>query len=273
MDETPFFFPGDRSQLFGILHRPTVSESHKGFVFCHPFAEEKLWAHRVFVRFARELAGRGYTVLRFDYMGHGDSEGDFQDSSVETRIADIRSALRAIRHHEPTLETIGLLGLRFGATLAAVAADRGPEVESMILWEPIVDGDRYMQDALRTNLTTQMAVYGRVTENRQVLIEKMRAGFSVNVDGYEVTYPLFEQASAIKLLSTGSSFSGRVLVAQIASRSRPIRKELDSLAQAYKHGGVVEAVEEPFWREIKRFYGRAEHLFAVTLDWLNEPDE
>ena len=45
------------------------------FVFCHPLTEEKLWTHRVFVTFARELAAAGHTVLRFDYRGNGDSDG------------------------------------------------------------------------------------------------------------------------------------------------------------------------------------------------------
>ena len=75
MKEKPFIFPNGSYNLFGILHEPEIESNGEGFVFCSPFAEEKLWAHRVFVNFARELARLGYTVLRFDYMGHGDSEG------------------------------------------------------------------------------------------------------------------------------------------------------------------------------------------------------
>jgi len=52
MTETPFFFPNGNYQLFGVLHEAEAPSKNEGFVFCAPFAEEKLWAHRVFVNFA-----------------------------------------------------------------------------------------------------------------------------------------------------------------------------------------------------------------------------
>ena len=76
MSESPFFFPRGDARLFGVLHRPSGPVSRSGFVLSHPFAEEKLWSHRVFVSFARALAGRGLAVLRFDYAGAGDSSVD-----------------------------------------------------------------------------------------------------------------------------------------------------------------------------------------------------
>src|SRR5262245_18163177 len=79
--ETPFYFGRESSPLFGVFHAPARTTCLPAFVFCHPFAEEKLWTHRVFVSFARRLAAEGYPVLRFDYMGNGDSAGDFRDSS------------------------------------------------------------------------------------------------------------------------------------------------------------------------------------------------
>ena len=54
--ETPFFFPSGKHSLFGILHQPAAATCLPAFVFCHPFGEEKLWTHRVFVSFARRLA-------------------------------------------------------------------------------------------------------------------------------------------------------------------------------------------------------------------------
>ena len=123
MIETPFFFPNADYQLFGVLHEPENQTQRTGFVFCSPFAEEKLWTHRVFVSFAREMAHRGYFVLRFDYMGHGDSEGDFEDSTIESRLSDIKCAVRTLKEKTKNGATVGLLGLRLGATLAALVAE------------------------------------------------------------------------------------------------------------------------------------------------------
>ena len=70
--EQPFFDGTGDSRLFAFAHHP-VGASRGNVVFCHAFAEEKLWSHRVYVTFARELAQAGYGVLRFDMRGEGDS--------------------------------------------------------------------------------------------------------------------------------------------------------------------------------------------------------
>ena len=70
MIETPFFFNNKDIQLFGVIHEPAQPVKNLAWVLCHPFAEEKLWSHRVYVNLARTLAKSGYTVLRFDYRGY-----------------------------------------------------------------------------------------------------------------------------------------------------------------------------------------------------------
>ena len=53
---------------------------------CHPLGEEKLWAHRVFVSLARDLANAGFVVLRFDCRGEGDSDRDARQSIPPCRV-------------------------------------------------------------------------------------------------------------------------------------------------------------------------------------------
>lgn len=268
MDETPFFFPVAGQELFGILHRPTIAPSRLGFVFCHPFAEEKLWAHRVYVSLARDFAARGHTVLRFDHMGHGDSDGEFQDASVATHLRDIEAAVGRLREECPGLDEVGLLGLRLGGTFAALSAERLPGIDRLVLWDPIVDGGRYMQEVLRSNLTSQLAAYGKVVQDRKALVESLNEGKSINVDGYEIGREFYEQASAIELSSGSTAFGGDVLVLQVGKPGQPARKDLLALQEHYLGAQLEVCVEEPFWREIKPFYARAEHLSAATFAWL-----
>ena len=86
MNEQPLFVPVSSENLFTIIHRPLHEEIKGLFVFCHPFAEEKLWSHRVYVSFARALAAKGFVVARFDLRGYGDSDGEFIDISVEQHL-------------------------------------------------------------------------------------------------------------------------------------------------------------------------------------------
>lgn len=264
--EQPFFFPNGEYNLFGILHKP-MQEIKGGFVFCHPFAEEKLWTHRVYVNFARELAKRGYAVLRFDYMGHGDSDGDFSDSNLETRLSDINCAIDTLIKKVSGTNNIGLLGMRYGALLAGLIAEQRDDLTQLILWEPVIKGDRYMQEILRSNLSTQLAVYGKVTKDRAALVQDMRDGITVNYEGYDLTLELFEQSSAVDLLSEDKSFPGKTLVVQIGKQGQPIAKPLESLAGKYKNSVLEHVSEEPFWREGKKYYSKAPELYKTTLEW------
>ncbi|HET7217704.1 MAG TPA: alpha/beta fold hydrolase, partial [Vicinamibacterales bacterium] len=183
MTETPLYFAGGDHALFGLMHEPAGFRAGVPFVFCHPLCEEKLWAHRVFVSFARELAAAGHPVLRFDYSGNGDSDGDFSTLSLGSIARDVRRAIAMVRE-KTGAPKVHLLGLRFGGLIASLAAEDAADVDRLILWSPVVDGSRYMQELLRVNLTTQLAIHKEVRQDRAALVAVMEQGGSVNVDGY-----------------------------------------------------------------------------------------
>ncbi|MCP9452142.1 MAG: alpha/beta hydrolase [Nitrospira sp.] len=268
--EKPFFFHNGPCRLLGLVHEPAGVPSGEAWLFCHPFIEEKLWAHRVYVSFARILAARGAWVLRFDMMGNGDSEGRFSDVSVDTMLADIDCAISCLGQLSRVEGTINLLGLRLGATLAALTAERRAKVGKLVLWDPVVDGAKYMQELLRINLTTQSAVYKEIRYNRETLVRMMREGSTVNIDGYELAYPCYEQVSAINLKEGPKRFAGRCLIVQIGKEGQPIQPDLKALQETYQAATLRTAVEEPFWKEIKRWYRTAPSLFDATLRWMDE---
>lgn len=274
MSEIPFFFERDKVQFFGFLHKPDDSAGATGFVMSHPFGEEKLWSHRVFVSFARVLAARGFPVLRFDYQGAGDSSGESSTTSISTYVEDLRRAIEVLGESCPLLARIGVVGLRLGATIGAkVFESSNNELlrkAPLILWDPIPDGKKYFQELLRVNLGTQLAVYGKIRVNREDLQAQLRAGRTVNVDGYEVGYELFQSCAISNLLTAEpKTHEGPVLVLQIAgSENQKDRADLRQLCDAYPTSSFARAIEQPFWREIKPFYGRASNLQEATLSWL-----
>jgi exosortase A-associated hydrolase 2 len=272
MREEPFFFPDQTGRLFGVHHDgPAGREGapRLPFVFCHPFGEEKLWTHRVFVTFARALAQRGHPVLRFDYRGNGDSSGDFPASSIATALDDLATAIETIKSRTGAT-SVGLVGLRLGASLAATAAETHGDVSCLVLWAPIVDGARYAQDLLRINITTQMAVYREVRQDRAALVEAMKQGQTANVDGYEVGFAMYDELSRLSLKGGPATFAHPALVVQLdRAPNAPPQAELTALAGRYAAGALVQVQEEPFWKEIERFYDTAPNLFAATLEWMD----
>jgi uncharacterized protein len=268
MSETPLFFASGGAELFGMLHQSDGLSHREAFVFCHPFAEEKLWAHRVLVSFARELTARGYAVLRFDARGTGDSDGAFEASSVETMCVDVRAAIEEVRRRTGCA-TVSLLGLRLGATVASLIAEETPDLHRLVLWAPVVDGARYMQDMLRSNIAGQMASFKAIRHDRVALVQQLEAGAAVNIDGYEMALGMYAQCSSINLLGSPRRYAGPCLVVEIERTPKPnARSEAANLAGQYPSGTLAFVQDEPFWKENSRFYGRAPGLMATTLSWL-----
>ena len=65
---------------------------------------------------SRSLVEDGYGMLRFDFTGLGDSEGDFSDTNFSSNCEDIRHAAVLLRHNKsaPSL----FIGHSFGGTAA-----------------------------------------------------------------------------------------------------------------------------------------------------------
>ncbi len=266
MTESAYFLPLGDERLFAFLHRPEGA-CRGGAVLCAPLAEEKLWSHRVFVGFARELAAQGYAVLRFDYRGEGDSDRPFEQSDCSTRVADTRAVIDELKRQVPGLDRVTLVGLRLGATLAAAAAAGRDDVERLVLWDPVVDGADYMQTVLRSNLMAQMAIHHKVLESREQLIERLDRGETVNVEGYALAGSLFREASALRLADLLAIAGRPGLAVSITPRAAQPRADLAALAAA-GHFELVASVEEAFWKEIKQFTQRAADLTRVTFAWL-----
>lgn len=269
MNELPFFYDQRGSRRFAVLHSPVRGDAAKAILMCHPFGEEKLWSHRVFVSFAREAAKRNVAILRFDMCGHGDSAGGTENCSVESLTADIAFAIAVLKKHCSQIDKVSLLGLRFGATLAMQCATEQDDVDHVILWEPILDGRRYVQELLRINLGSQLATLGRVIHGREKLVDDLQRGEHVNVDGYLISKAFYDQCIGLTP-QTALCVERRVkcLVVQISSGSKQQpRKDLVELSQRYPSGVFRLVQEPPFWREIKPFRPTSPALLETTLNW------
>jgi exosortase A-associated hydrolase 2 len=270
MNEKLQIIEQDGERIFTVEHHPQESNPEKAYIFVHPFAEEKLWSHRVYVTTARAFCAKGIFVARFDFRGHGDSDGDFLDSSLENHLSDINRVIEHVKSACPTVRSIGVLGLRLGGAIAAITAQNRTDVDEMILWDPVLSGDRYMQDILRSNLASQMAVKGKVEVTRDDLIEQMKLGKPINIEGYYLQYPYFQQLSSIDLFKMEFPETLKCCLLQIVRNPKqPLNKQNQQFFEKFSEGSVIDkAHEEQFWKEIKTFYNKAENLVSRSLEWL-----
>ena len=156
------------------------------WILCSPVLEEKTVSHGVCRHVARAMAGTGATVLRVDYEGHGDSEGDCAGLGLDDWVRDVVDAAAVVAGG--TSRPVGLLGVRAGALIAAAAA-RQLEAAALVAVCPVLSGAEYLNDLLRVNLTAQLAVHKRVRCGRQALMAALDGGATVNVHGWEIGRP------------------------------------------------------------------------------------
>jgi alpha/beta superfamily hydrolase len=122
-------------KLFGILHRPAdVPERKIGVIFLAPGVKSRVAPHRLYLKMTASLLRQGYVVLRFDFYGLGDSEGELAEKKLLDLYATVwdgryvDDALCAMDWMEQSLglKRFVLAGLCGGALtgLLAAAKDR-----------------------------------------------------------------------------------------------------------------------------------------------------
>lgn len=135
----PFFF--GPKQLFGIYHPSQDAQSQKLVVICPPLFDEYRRSYRALADFSLACTEKGFHVLRFDYIGTGDSYGDLSEvNSTDEWVDNIDQAIDegcALSGAEDVI----LVAVRFGATLAANC--KHPSVVRRVLWDPLASGRDY----------------------------------------------------------------------------------------------------------------------------------
>lgn len=136
VEEIAVVFDCEGSQLVGVVHRPETLHTRGMLSIVAGGPQYRGGVCRMQVQMARELAARGVPVMRFDYRGLGDSEGEFRGfCHVE---ADIAAAIKAFRSQAPGLKDIVLWGGCDAASAVLMNAWKYPEVTGIVLGNPWV---------------------------------------------------------------------------------------------------------------------------------------
>jgi len=145
-------FEGTQSTLSGILHYPP-RESKGGVVLAHCFTCSK--SFKVMRRLATGIAEGGYSVLRFDFTGLGESEGEFSDTSVTTNVEDLQAALSYLRErgHTPN----AMVGHSLGGAATLLAAAREPDVRAVATLAAPATADHVERAFSKSNVAEALA--------------------------------------------------------------------------------------------------------------------
>jgi alpha/beta superfamily hydrolase len=158
----PLFFGADDQQLYGVYEAAHNSgPASRAVVLCNPVGNEYIHAHRTMRNLSSRLSKAGFHVLRFDYYGTGDSSGGSDEGSPQRWCENIKAAMLELQEMTGAAR-MSLIGLRFGANLAAEVAARAPEtINSLALWEPLADSDEVIAQAPDNDATALIRFLAR----------------------------------------------------------------------------------------------------------------
>ena len=122
------FAGADGHRLAARLDRPDGGpvRAHALFAHCFSCTKDVLAASRV----AGRLAEVGIAVLRFDFTGLGQSEGDFANTNFSSNVADLVAAAAHMREHRQAPRL--LIGHSLGGAAVLAAAAAVPEATAVV---------------------------------------------------------------------------------------------------------------------------------------------
>jgi alpha/beta superfamily hydrolase len=199
--------PGRR--VFTYVHLP-ASAPRGAVAICSPLHGEFARNYRREVLLSRALARQGFATLRFHYRSTGNSDGDGIDLTFGSMREDALGAVEHLRGQAPS-GPLFVVGTRWGALIAASAAERHPEA-ALVLWEPLVEASRFFKDAFRSRLVREIRRGVEHPSTGRELEERLRSGQGVDVVAHRLEAELYRSSAGRSLEAELGTAPRRVVV-------------------------------------------------------------
>jgi pimeloyl-ACP methyl ester carboxylesterase len=274
VQEATGFFGHYEHKLFGCTYVPAGGTS-VGLVICPPLLAESLKSYRREVLLARSLAARGVAVQRFHYRGAGQSQGDPRMITIDRMHEDALAAVDQLIDRSG-VSRLAFLGTRWGAVVAAGIARRHREAP-LALWDPVVEGNRYVRELLRGRLISDLKHRGEKNTSTSRLLDELKASGSVEILGYGLTHNLVADLASHSLEDEIGIDPRHLLLIQVELGER-LRPDYRSLVERLSAVGFpiqtrILSYEQAWWFgggswEMEQEPALTEALLTVTGAWV-----
>jgi hypothetical protein len=265
LTEEPLQF-GEGGRLVGVLTLPSVpprNEELPVFVFLSAGLLHRVGPYRLHVRLGRELAQMGFSSLRVDLAGTGDSPPRPGLTNQQSVAADFEEILGVLDSRLGRLPLV-LGGLCSAADNAITLALKEPRVVGAFLLDPICFPDRGFR---------ARSVIAKYTNpaNYVAALKRRLKGLDKSVDPLAIRdYPTLEQLRAA--FAAVRERGGRVL-SIFTWYALGYYNRTGQLGRALGVNGYQEFCTELFWPDVHHTYPLELHrrrLMEVIKTWAGE---
>ena len=193
------FIDGDHGKLSAILQTPDGLKNYPLVIICHGFTANK--EHLLLKNLADDLAAAGIASIRFDFNGHGKSDGDFQDMTVLNEIEDAKKVY-AYASTLPNVTSISIAGHSQGGVVASMVAGElgAKKIKAVVLMAPAAV---LRDDSLRGQLMG--VTYNAINPPEYVEIFTPHGN-------YKVGHNYIKTAQTLPIFETAEKFTGTALM-------------------------------------------------------------
>lgn len=259
----PYFFGDSDRQLYGV-YDPPRSHSHndEGVLLCYPMGQEYMRSHWASRQLVNQLCRAGMHCMRFDYYGTGDSAGTVADTDLRQWQSDVNTAIREFKDISG-ISRISLVGLRFGAALAATVPSSAQKIEKLVLWDPVVSGTTYIN-----NLRNMHAAY---LDKARHLHPNRAAGKLADMEellGFRFSDKLIAEIEAVKLLNTNQFSAAKIflVVSEQQQEYEQLKEHLRALGLLKGHHVTTSSGEWDNMREFANALIASEAIGIITRE-------
>lgn len=190
-------FMGDEGRRHFTLQYSCTERPKAHIVFVPPFGEEMNRCRALVAAQARNFAKSGYCCTIIDFFGTGDSEGELHDSSLQIWQGDIRLTIETVQNE--VAAPVILWGLRLGALITLdFVAKSALAIDSLILWQPVLSGERYVTQFLRQRVAS-LASKDLPPETTAGIRKQLAEGMCVEVSGYTIGGALMDDLESLSI--------------------------------------------------------------------------
>lgn len=185
---------GGKGKLSAVIIKPDVKQNQKipVAIVMHGFTGNK--NSTLLKDISEELKKKGIASVRFDFNGHGQSEGKFEDMTVPNEIDDAKKVYSYVRSL-PWAGDIALIGHSQGGVVASMTAGElgSDSVKAVVLLAPAAV---LREDAIRGN--TQGVLYDPLDPPARVKMPGRDLYLGADYIRTAFSLPIYETASKYK---------------------------------------------------------------------------